>query len=184
MLVCLIALIGGGASVAWVLASGSRSGAVTVGPWTAFPDSGTRNADPYAQAEASIEGMLSLGRSEGISFTAERDSSGAPLEARCAYRVAGDMPAGRFWTLRTEPLDSDQSSTRPAAIHSRGVLRDEDNSVQIQVGHKPLPGNWLRVQSPEGGLRMVLTIYDTSLTAGPSGTEKVMPSILRTGCDA
>lgn len=181
-LVCLVALVGGAGSVAYVLASGYSFGAVRIGPWTAFPEMGTREADPYAQAEVAIEGILSLGRAEGIGFVAERDSAGALLDANCTYLLAGQGPPGRFWTLRTEPSGRAASGTEPA-IHSRGLLRKPDNSVEIAIGRKPFPGNWLPVRGP-GRLRLVLTVYDGSATTGPVSTDVAMPEIRRIGCDA
>lgn len=183
VLVCLIALLGGATSVAWVLASGYNFGAVRIGPWTSFPDLGTRDADPYAQAETARRGVLTLGRAEGVEFSADRDSAGNAIEANCAYAVAGQTPAGRFWTLRAEPLRATAPSQVEPAIHSRGIMRNPDNSFVVVVGRRPAPGNWLQMDG-DGRMRLVLTIYDTSATAGPVSTDVAMPAIQRAACDA
>lgn len=182
LLVGLIALVGGASSVAWVLASGYKLGAVRVGPWTSFPDAGTRDADPYARAEVAIDGILSLGRAEGVGFSADRDSDRQPLEADCSYVVSGHMPPGRFWTLRSEPLNQRTTFGRQPALHSRGVLRSPDDAVAISVGRRPKPGNWLQAVG-EGRMRLVLTVYDSSATAGPASGDLAMPSIKKAACD-
>ena len=52
----------------------SRSGA-----WTAWPHAGSPDADPYSIAMLARTGEVPLGAGEGIAFTAEIDSDGAPL---------------------------------------------------------------------------------------------------------
>ena len=49
-------------------------GAITLGPWTAFPAAQTINADPYAKAHRARDGRLLLGGAEGLVFTAATDS--------------------------------------------------------------------------------------------------------------
>jgi hypothetical protein len=73
----LAVAIGGGAASAWYMIDrGVAFGAVSVGPWTAFPDRGTPAADPYSRARFARTGDLSLGQAEGIVFSARRDSGG------------------------------------------------------------------------------------------------------------
>ncbi|PWK75754.1 DUF1214 domain-containing protein [Aminobacter sp. AP02] len=181
-----VAVGGGAASVGMVLNSQEGIGAVSVGPWTAFPDIGTPDADPYSKARVTRDGVLALGRAEGLSFVAERDSSGVTLRSECNYRVEGSLPVARFWTLYA----TDRASTalksgmrRDPAVHSLEVLRQPDNSVQISVGNRPQPGNWLAVTGV-GAMNLVLTLYDTPIASstGLSGIE--MPRIVRVQCNA
>ena len=74
-------------------------GAVKAGPWTGWPKSGTRDADPYARALYARNGETPLGITEGLSFLARADSSGAPLNPACDYVLSGAIPPARFWTL-------------------------------------------------------------------------------------
>lgn len=181
-----IAVGGGAASVGMVLKSQEGIGAVSVGPWTAFPDIGTPDADPYSKARVARDGVLALGRAEGLSFIAERDSSGGHLRRECTYRIEGSLPVARFWTLYA--ADETQSVLKTAmrrdpALHSLEVLRQPDNSVEIAIGARPTPGNWLAV-SGVGDMHLVLTLYDTPVAAstGLSGIE--MPRIVRGQCNA
>ncbi len=181
-----LAIGGGAASVGWVLNTREGVGAVTVGPWTAFPDIGTPEADPYSKARVARDGMLALGRAEGLSFVAERDSDGGLLKRECTYRIEGFFPVGRFWTLyatdKAQTVLGSQSGRQPS-LHSLEVIRQPDNSVSIDVGTRAMPGNWLAV-SGVGEMALVLTLYDTPIAAstGLSGIE--MPRISRGQCNA
>lgn len=185
-LVTLVVALGlGAASVWYALESRQGIGAVAVGGWVARPDLGTPDADPYSRARIAREGVLALGRAEGVPFVVERDSSGAPLRAECAYVIEGSVPPARFWTLFA--VDSARRNLkaedgRPAAIQSYSLARAADNSVSVSVGRRPKPGNWLLVDA-SGPMTLVLTLYDTPI----SGTEiaaLAMPQVLRIGCDA
>lgn len=181
-----IAIGGGAASVGMILKSQEGIGAVSIGPWTAFPDSGTPDADPYSKARVARDGILALGRAEGLAFVAERDSSGTHLKRECSYRVEGGLPVARFWTLYAS--DKDQMALksgmrRDGELHSLEVLRQSDNSVEISVGAKAVPGNWLAV-SGVGDMNLVLTLYDTPIASSTGLSDIEMPRIVRVQCNA
>ena len=76
-LVTLAIAIGGGAASVWyTLRAQEGIGAVTIGNWTAYPSMGAVDADPYSKARAAREGILALGRAEGLAFFSNRDSNG------------------------------------------------------------------------------------------------------------
>ena len=83
LFVLAVSIIGGGASVWYTLKANEGMGAVTIGEWTAFPFIGTPDADPYSKARVAREGVLALGRAEGLSFSAQRDSAGEALQSEC-----------------------------------------------------------------------------------------------------
>ncbi len=184
-LVLAIAIGGGAASVWYALQAQEGVGAVTVGQWTAFPDLGTPQADPYSKARIAREGVLSLGLAEGLTFTAQRDSNGAGLRRNCAYRIEGTFPPARLWTLYTiEPSNSliQSGHLRLPALHSIEALRRPDNSVSISIGRNSSSGNWLPV-SGVGPMSVVLTLYD-SPAANSSGIGDVaLPKIVKVACD-
>jgi len=187
LLTLAIAICGAAASVAFVMERDVKLGAVTVGSWTAYPDSGSPTADPYALAEAAVEGVLALGRSEGLSFSAQSDDNGNALRFECVYRLTGETPLARFWTLRSEPHDyaaAIRVANAPAhgTLQSRAVIRGADNGIEIIVGPKPAPGNWLRTEG-EGRMRLVLTIYDALVQGGPMAETMQMPSITQVSCN-
>src|SRR5690606_28085130 len=94
-----IAIGGGAGSVWYALGAIGGLGAVHAGVWTAFPDAGTPQSDPYSRARVARDAELPLGRAEGLSFVAERDASGERLSFACTYRIEGLVPPARFFTL-------------------------------------------------------------------------------------
>ncbi|WP_378943698.1 DUF1214 domain-containing protein [Mesorhizobium sp. ANAO-SY3R2] len=181
-----IAVGGGAASVGFVLNSQEGIGAVTVGPWTAFPDIGTPDADPYSKARVARDGILALGRAEGLSFIAEKDSGGANLKRECSYRVEGSLPVARFWTIYAsdkEQVALKSGMRRDPDLHSLEVLRQPDNSIEIAVGARATPGNWLAV-SGAGDMNLVLTLYDTPIASSTGLSDIEMPRIVRVQCNA
>ncbi|RWK19161.1 MAG: DUF1214 domain-containing protein [Mesorhizobium sp.] len=176
----------GGGSVWYALNAQDGVGAIRIGQWTAFPEIGTQTADPYSKARVAREGVLALGRAEGLTFVAERDETGEPLKRQCAYTIEGSYPTARFWTLYA----ADQSlgvigtgKARQAALQSYEVLRQPDNAVAISVGERPAPGNWL-LTSGFGRMYFVLTFYDTPIATSTGLSDVTLPRILKAGCHA
>ncbi len=185
-LLALVIAIGlGGGSVWYTLDAQSGGGAIRIGPWTAFPDIGTLDADPYSQARVARQGALTLGRAEGLSFIAEADSAGEGLRRECSYTVEGGFPTARFWTLHVADLTLDPiASGRPhqAALHSYEILRQPDNSAVITVAAQAAAGNWLPVNGT-GPLRFVLNFYDTPIAASTGLSDVKLPAIAKVGCN-
>lgn len=176
----------GGGSVWYALDAQNGIGAIRIGPWTAFPDAGTPGADPYMQARTAREGVLSLGRAEGLAFVAGSDSGGAPLRRECSYAIDGDFPAARFFTLYAADASLDPIDTgkpRRAALQSYQLLRRQDGGALIETGSHPLPGNWLFVTGT-GPLYFVLTFYDTPIATSSAFSDLTLPAIRLEGCDA
>ncbi len=183
LLATAIAIGGGAWSLARVLDNPQGTGALTVGAWTAFPKIGSPNADPYSKARTSREGILALGSAEGIAFAASSDSAGDALRAACSYRIEGNVPASRLWTLvAAVDQPATQDPTRLPALNSQSILRRADGSFAVAVTAHPAPGNWLEV-SGSGLMSLLLTVYDSNIASGSEFTEVIMPSIESLGCD-
>ncbi|WP_306118140.1 MULTISPECIES: DUF1214 domain-containing protein [unclassified Roseitalea] len=160
-------------------------GALTLGLWTAYPDAGTRQADPYAMAGAARRTELSLGDSEGLAFTAGIDLGGRALSGRCAYRIEGGVPSARLWTLRMTDAAGRDIVAPPgltARTHSRAIVRpQEQGEFVITVSDTAQTGNWLHLDHG-GPIRFVLTLYDTTVAGAMALTELSMPTIRRMEC--
>lgn len=171
-------------SAVWALKATIGFGSITLGPWSAFPDAQSADADPYAKAHRARDGALLLGRAEGLVFLATHDGSGRTLSGRCSYDIVGQTPPARFWTLHaTTPEGQPQTLGRdlPSGLNSWTVLRGADNNFTIHLAADAQPGNWLAV-APQRPFRLVLTLLDTP-TAGSSGViDLSMPTINRIGC--
>jgi len=186
-LLSLVIAIGlGGYSVWYALNAQDGVGAIRIGQWTAFPEVGTLAADPYSKARVAREGVLALGRAEGLAFVAERDDAGEPLKRECTYTIEGGYPTARFWTLYAANQSLgviDTGKPRQSALQSYQVLRQPDNSVAISVGSRPAPGNWL-LTGGSGKMYFVLTFYDTPIASSTGLSDVTLPRILKAGCNA
>lgn len=179
-----IAFVGGIFSTLWALDATVGFGAIRLGAWEAFPDAQTADADPYAKAHRAEGGKLLYGSAEGLSFQADRDDEGAALSAACNYRLSGQTPIARVWSLTVAGRDGRALADpegRPMALNSWTVLRRKDTGFEIELSGEARPGNWLFLPG-EGPFRLVLTLLDTP-TAGSSGLlDLAMPSLTRLGC--
>lgn len=179
-----IAIVGGSASVWYTLDNVEGLGALEIGAWTAYPDYGTPAADPYSEARVARDAELTLGRAEGLTFTALMDSAGRALRRDCAYSIEGPVPATRFWTIYAADASGrpvPARTRRDAALHSYELLRNPDDSFAIAAARNPAPGNWLPL-SGAGGFQLVLSLYDTAIASTSTIAEIRLPAISRTGC--
>lgn len=178
----VIAAIVGFGSAFLVLDRDRLFGAVTIGEWTAWPDSGGPDADPYTAAMLARSGEVPLGSGEGLAFIAETDHDGARLAGHCDYRVVGQTPTARLWTLTAYDGDGHlmDNPAHRTGFHSRQILRREDGSFVIALSAEAEPGNWLPIRGDDG-LRLVLRLYDTPLTSSGIG-DATLPAIEKVAC--
>jgi hypothetical protein len=184
--VALTALIAAaiGVATAWyAVAHGDRLTMVTSGPWTASPDAGAPDANPYAIAHLSLAPELPLGPGEGIAYTAATDSSGAPLVGRCTYALSGETPAARVWTLAAYDAAGNPmpNAAGRAGLTSRDLLRRADGTFVILLARDVQPENWLPVET-DGAFSLVLRAYDTPVTANGQALIEALPALERQAC--
>lgn len=173
-----------GLATAWFAVDrGFLFGAINVGPWEAWPRAGSPSADPYSIARLARTGEVPLGAGEGLAFTALADQTGTPLAGNCTYRLDGQTPAARLWTLTAYDGNGRlmANPARRTGFHSREILRRLDGSFVIAVSSEVQPGNWLPVASA-GPFTLVIRLYDTPLTTGGEISDDMMPRILREEC--
>ncbi|HVY20450.1 MAG TPA: DUF1214 domain-containing protein [Bauldia sp.] len=178
-----VAVIVGVGSAWFAVDRGTIFGAVSAGGWTAWPQEGSADADPYTLAMLARTGEVPLGAGEGLSFTATRDVDGNPLSGRCDYDVAGNTPAARLWTLTAYDDDGALMANvagRPG-FHSREIVRDANGDFRIRLSAVVQPGNWLPIGAVDR-FRLELRLYDTPLTTGSQLTELTMPAIRKVAC--
>jgi hypothetical protein len=161
-------------------------GAIALGPWTAFPNAQTIDADPYAKAHRARDGKLLLGSAEGLTFTAARDSEKRTLVENCRYEIAGLTPPARLWTLHAadsagNPLEGTGNGL-PTGVNAWSVLRGADSAFSIRISSSASAGNWLAIPEGRAPFLLVMTLLDTP-TAGSSGViDLSMPAINRLDC--
>lgn len=166
------------------LSRGAAFGGLTIGSWTAWPKTGTAEADPYARATIARTGQLPMALGDGVSFTAQTDDNGMLLDGRCAVVIAGITPVARFWTLTLYNVDGELAANlvNRYGFTSQEIVRLADGSFEIIVAPRASPGNWL----PTGGIEryaLVLRLYDTAVgVSTKAGREVPMPSVTTRSC--
>lgn len=180
-------IVGGALGLATTWASvwrGVAFGAVSVGPWIAYPRAGARERDPYAAAALARSGEIPLDLAEGLAFHARIDSDGAPLIGGCVYRLKGPAPPARFWTLAAVDAQGFLIDN-PAGRHgftSTEILRAEDGGFEIVIAPRARAGVWLPGPA-QGEFMLVMRLYDTPVAATAGGlTAANVPSIRREAC--
>ncbi|WP_417667383.1 DUF1214 domain-containing protein [Roseibium sp.] len=161
--------------------------AVTIGPWSTFPKAGTSEADPYSVAIYTRSARVPLASGEGLALTARTDSTGRSLDPACTYRISGNTPTARLWTLTSSDLYGRLTPTLAGRTHisSEQLLRHEDGSFAVTASQRPHSGNWLPLASEpqvENGLMFTFRLYDAPVTTGSALSGAEMPAIERLAC--
>ena len=180
----VVALVVGFGLSWYALTDGRLFGAIAIGPWQAWKDVGTPSPDPYTRAFIARSGSLELGISEGIQFVATTDSDNRRLDRGCRYRIDGNTPAARFWTLVPVAPDNGAPIARedgPTDFHSARLSRAGDGSVALYVSKTLAPQNWLEITG-EGPFDLMLTLYDTASFSGTTSEITALPTIIREAC--
>lgn len=177
------AAVGLGATY-FALTRGAAFGALTIGSWTAWPKTGTTEADPYARASIARTGRLPIALGDGLTFLAKTDDKDRRLDGRCDVVLSGVTPAARFWTLTLYSPDGElvANSINRHDFTSQEIVRRADGSFEIVIAPRASPGNWL----PTGGVEryiLALRFYDTAVgVATKEGREIPMPAIKTGSC--
>jgi hypothetical protein len=156
---------------------------IAIGPWQAWPNAGTVDVDPYSRARLARSGEVPLGSGEGLTLLAQTDDAGAPLTARCVYRIGGQTPPARLWTMALETLEGEamRNTHGLSAIASDALLRDPDGTFEVVLASTPRPGNWVST-AKTGRFRIAVRLYDTTARLVTALTTLAMPSITRERC--
>ncbi len=172
------AIVGLGATYL-ALTRGAAFDALLIGSWSAWPKTGTLDAEPYARPTIARTGQLPIALGDGVSFTSQTDDNGKFLDGRCDVILSGITPAARFWTLTLYNVAGGlvANSVNRYGFTSQEIVRRADGSFDIAVGPRANPGNWL----PTGGVEryaLVLRFYDTAVgVSTKAGREIPMPAI-------
>lgn len=158
--------------------------AVRAGPWIGYPKNGAPDLDPYARALLAHSGEMPLGASEGLSFVARGDSSGAAFDPACDYLLKGEPPLARYWTLTllspTGFLIANAADRH--GFTSSEILRSADGGFEITLSRFARPGNWLPIGDAAKFI-LVLRLYETELSAATTAFDATeLPSLVRGIC--
>ncbi|AMA57250.1 DUF1214 domain-containing protein [Bradyrhizobium sp. CCGE-LA001] len=174
-----------GVGTTWMTTTrGTDIGALTIGPWTARPRTGTADVDPYSRATIVRNGELPIGTGDGVAFTATTDDKKKALDGRCDVVVSGVTPPARFWTLTLYDRKGHlvANSLQRYGFTSQEIVRQSDGSFEIRIASRSRAGNWL----PTGGIEryaLMLRLYDTPVgVATRTQRDAPMPTITTVGC--
>ncbi len=140
-----------GLGTTWFALSHNMSfGGLTLGAWKSNPRRGTTGTDPYARAVIARNGELPIGVGDGITFRADLDDSGRPLDGRCDVMVRGTTPSARYFTLTLYSPSGNlvANSLSRFGFTSQELVRDRKGEFEVTVSPRARPGNWL----PTGGV--------------------------------
>lgn len=170
-----------GLGITWLTSTNKNGlGAINIKAWSAWPKSGTADADPYSRSIFAREGEIPLGSADGISFTATSDDNGDNLDGGCNIHITGVVSAARFWTLTVYDIRGRLVGGRHG-FTSAEVLWTPDAHVDIVLAPRARSGNWI----PTGGrerIEVVLRLYDAPLGIGGRSIDKLEMPAIRQEC--
>ena len=174
-----------GLGTTWLtLSRGTAFGAVPIGAWTAWPKTGTSDADAYARASIARSGELPVGSGDGVAFLARADDNGRALDGRCDVVVAGSTPQARFWTITLYDPSGRLvgNSVDRQGFTSQEILRRADGSFEVVIGPRARTGNWLPTSGVDSYI-LALRLYDSPVgVATRAAREAPMPAISVQSC--
>ena len=153
------------------------------GAWQTLQALGHPDADPYTKGYLQLDARMVLGGGEGATYIASRTDDGKPLSPLCSYRLTGEMPLARLFTLHA--VDGRGTvlvppAPLPGALHSDALLLSGKTYV-IEVSAQARPGNWLAVRSFAPFL-LVMQHYDVAVVSDQAIQRPRLPTIVETGC--
>lgn len=185
LLVTLVIATVVGLGTTWMtLSRGIAFGALPIGAWTAWPKTGTSDADPYARASIARSGELPVGAGDGVAFFAKTDDNGRALDGRCEVVVSGSTPQARFWTLTLYDPSGKlvANSIDRQGFTSQEILRRADGSFDVTISPRARTGNWLPTSGIDAYV-LVLRLYDSPVgVATRAAREAPMPSVSVRAC--
>ncbi len=180
------AVVLGLGSGAWAVRAGLSAGNVANGPWRTSLTTGSAEADLYTRARVAVGALLALSPAETIYWNADRDSSGALLEARCDYEVAGDELPARWWSITAYGSDDFLIPNEPGrySFSQTTLAREPRGAWAIEVSTEAKPRNWLPSgrSGDAGRFALTLRLYNPERAMREQPGSAELPQIERGEC--
>jgi hypothetical protein len=183
-----LAIALGLASAQRAVRSGFAGGEVANGPWRTSFVTGSVDADMYTRARVAVGGLLALAPSETVYWTAERDTDGQPLDARCDYRVAGTELPARWWSVTLYGADQYLVPNEAGrfSFSQTTLAREPGGPWEVRVSTEPPAGHgdWLPSGTPGavGPFSLTLRLYNPEPAVYEQPASLVLPRIAREAC--
>lgn len=153
------------------------------GPWRTSITTGSAAANPWQRAAVALAGLYALSPQEAVYFTAFTDSSGAALRGECRYRVQGQIPSARWWSVTVYGADHYLvPNPEHRYAQSAGTLPARaDGSIDIAVAADASgPGT---LPSPASGpYSLTLRLYNPPAGMLSALATTPLPRIVPEGC--
>lgn len=182
ILVTLVGVLLGLASAWWAVGNIRFDEGSSIGQWSLLDDGA--KANPYEAVRVARRGGGGLGPSEGVELITEVGADGKPLEASCAYLIAGPMPQGVLWTLTVSDRDGhlpDNPARRFGFTSLDAMTFGPSRQVHISIGREVRPGDFVATTGLSS-LRLTLRLYSPTLATRAPGRDQ-LPSVTLLGCD-
>jgi len=181
----LILGLGLGAGAAWhATGQGFTDGDIRNGVWSTSLTYGTNSTDPLTRAAVARRGLLALPKTETVYWAATRDSSGAPLDGSCTYRMTGKALDSRWWSVtfydKAGYLVANKANIW--SFSGASLTPDEQSGWQVIIGpNKPESGHWLPSVAGQG-FELTLRVYNpgAAFMKDPSAAE--LPRLVKEAC--
>lgn len=183
LLMALLGIAAGIGGAWWYVRSSPVGSDAAIGGWTTGLTYGSAEADPMTRAVVAARGLLALPRAEARYYNAAVDSSGAPLDGRCRYQIAGGPLPAAWWSI-TLYGDDGFLVANPAdrfSISGDAVPKDAAGRWRFIVSPEPLDDLWL----PTGArahFELTLRAYLPVGAGARDFTAPELPTVTRLDC--
>ena len=153
------------------------------GVWTTWPSAGSEDADPYTRAHFATNGHLPLTIFEAVTFRADTDERGEPLDQSCEYEVEGRSFDVRWWSLTAYHTDRTfiQNAAERYSFNSRNIVFKGQGEFNITLANNARPGNWLPLRQ-SGRFQLTLRLYNPDDDLRGNLDEVSLPTIKKVSC--
>ncbi|MCE9522844.1 MAG: DUF1214 domain-containing protein [Alphaproteobacteria bacterium] len=177
-----MAIVIGLASAYYAVMSLSSEHAISNGPWSTSLATGGSDADMYTRDYIALTGLLALNKDETIYFFADKDTSGAPLDGRCSYRVEGRDPDARWWSITLYGTDNFliPNPANRYSVSKTNVVRNAEGAWVVRLSTTQEPTNW--IATAPAGFQVTLRLYNPGDTVKNDPATAELPSIVKEAC--
>lgn len=180
----IVALVIAVASAGYLILSDIREKGTNNGPWSTNLTVGSADAGIYTKAAVAVGGLLALSKEETIYYTAFEDSDGNTLTEECTYRITGQDPDTRWWSMTIYALDNylvRNDDNRPS-IAQTTVERTQPGTFEAVVSADPQPGNWISSRNAGAPFSLTLRLYNPGESVYNAPDRTPLPTIKKEGC--
>ncbi|HEY1708054.1 MAG TPA: DUF1214 domain-containing protein [Rhizomicrobium sp.] len=180
--VLVVGTVLGLAATWFTVIRGAMAGGVKDGPWRTSLEAGSNEGNMYLRAAVAVHGFLALNRHETMYYTANTDSEGVRLDSRCTYRVKGNDPKTRWWSITAYGIDDYliPNAQHRYSVSKNSVARDPDGSFSVMLSRNDGGENWIPLVRGLFSISLRLYNPDPGVAADPAHV--VLPIIEREVC--